>query len=199
MQRGEKLLMSVFIAIGVSVLPVDNLIVQTIFLHRHPMLNIFFIYYTIFGNYIFALIEGILLFAFKNDKFRRHLYLVLNSYAGWFIADRIVVAIKNLTRRLRPFISDPTITPLVSAGGFSFPSRHSCAAWALITPFLISTDSWSIRVLLILFAVLMSFSRVYCGVHYTSDIIIGACIGYAVSKLIFDNLTSKKICYKENP
>jgi len=189
----ETTMILLLIVISLVAIPFDMAIMRAVTSHRIPIINMFMMYYTMYGNYVFALIEGLILLRLKNRRFRNFLYLVLNSYFGWFIADRIVAAIKNIVRRPRPYIQDSSITPIVTAGGFSFPSGHSSAAWALTVPFILTARSRLIKLVLILFAILMSFSRVYCGVHFLSDIIFGGYIGYVVSKSIFENITAKKL------
>ena len=59
----------------------------------------------------------------------------------------------------------------------SFPSGHTCAAfaaglsWARTLPW-----RWS-RILAVILAVCMGLSRLYVGVHYPSDVIAGALVG----------------------
>jgi len=193
MHRREAILILSISLLSLLIIPLDMEIAEAVFSWRTPIMDTFMIYYTTYGNYIFALAEGMILLASKNKKFRYYLYLVLNSYFGWFVADRLVVAIKNIIRRPRPYVANPAITALAPVGGFSFPSGHSSAAWALATPFIVTTRSRITRFLLILFAVLMSFSRVYCGAHFVSDVIFGGCIGYIISKQIYDNITAEKL------
>jgi undecaprenyl-diphosphatase len=67
----------------------------------------------------------------------------------------------------------------------SFPSGHATTAFAaaVATAMLIPSLRWPALIL----AALVSFSRVYLGVHYPIDIIagavLGAAVGYAVTSL----------------
>ena len=70
---------------------------------------------------------------------------------------------------------------------YSFPSGHSCAAFAA------ATVCWKMLPRpyggsILLLAALMAFSRLYVGVHYPSDvlggILIGTAAGFAAMKLI---------------
>ncbi|MCR8487307.1 MAG: phosphatase PAP2 family protein [Crenarchaeota archaeon] len=179
--------------LSLALIPLDVEIIQAVVSLRTPLVNWFMIYYTTYGNYIFALIEGLILIFSRKRDYRDILYLVLNSYAGWFIADRIVESLKNIVRRPRPYVLFNSIEPLVKSDGFSFPSGHSSAAWALALPFMMVINSHKVKFALVLFATLMSFSRVYCGVHFLSDVIFGGCIGYVISKSIFENAVAKQL------
>lgn len=87
------------------------------------------------------------------------------------------VTIKPLVERSRPWLDLP-ITPLVVENDpHSFPSGHTCAAfaagmiWVRALPW-----RWG-RVLAVVLAVAMGLSRLYVGVHYPTDVAAGALIG----------------------
>lgn len=87
------------------------------------------------------------------------------------------VTIKPLISRPRPWLDWP-ITPLVTERDpNSFPSGHTCAAfaaglsWARALPW-----KWG-RIAAVVLAVLMGLSRLYVGVHYPTDVLVGGIIG----------------------
>lgn len=68
----------------------------------------------------------------------------------------------------------------------SFPSGHATVAFTPI-PFLFKFFQKSLRwipIAWLVFAVLLSFARLWFGLHYLSDLIAGAAIGAAVSYFI---------------
>ena len=89
-------------------------------------------------------------------------------------------ALKNIVERTRPYEAIPGLVRLIEAqSDFSFPSGHTCAsfaaAFALYKTLPGKRKIW--KVLCIVLAVLISFSRLYVGVHYPSDVLAGALIG----------------------
>jgi len=89
--------------------------------------------------------------------------------------------IKQIVRRPRPFVADPSITPLVRIGGFSFPSGHSSGTMLLYGTIIILASlyfkkaSWrrSVIGLSILMILLTGYSRIYLQVHYPTDVLAG--------------------------
>ncbi|HXR06652.1 MAG TPA: glycosyltransferase family 39 protein, partial [Candidatus Acidoferrum sp.] len=99
--------------------------------------------------------------------------LVLGLCLGdWVIAD----VLKHGLARLRPFNRLPDTHVLVGrSGSFSMPSSHALN-WFLGTIIALVYYRKSIYFMLPL-AVIVSFSRIYNGVHYPSDVLAGAVIG----------------------
>lgn len=81
--------------------------------------------------------------------------------------------IKPLSKRRRPFHRYPGIKNLIVPPDlYSFPSGHTAAATVAVVVF--SMNSPSLLPVFILFAILVGLSRVYLGVHYLTDVIVGA-------------------------
>lgn len=94
------------------------------------------------------------------------------------------VILKQLVLRPRPYVTMEALIPLLtSADPNSFPSGHTCAAfaagmaWAGALPW-----RWA-RAAAVVQAVCMGLSRLYVGVHYPSDVLAGALIGRSVRAL----------------
>lgn len=88
--------------------------------------------------------------------------------------------VKNIVQRPRPALEH-----LVEQSGYSFPSGHSLSAmvfYGLIAIILFNRLGGKKRywaaALLALLILLVGFSRIYVGVHYTSDVIAGLCEGF---------------------
>lgn len=84
-----------------------------------------------------------------------------------------VRAIKRILPRSRPRLQGlPPLAPTPSP--MSFPSSHTAAAVAAVGAF----DGLIPRPLLQLLALSSGFSRLYLGVHFPSDVAVGAGLGW---------------------
>lgn len=86
--------------------------------------------------------------------------------------------LKHLVSRPRPWLTVEGLVPLIAEHDpNSFPSGHTCAAFACcLTWARFAARRW-VKVLCLVLAVLMGFSRLYVGVHFPSDVIAGCAVG----------------------
>lgn len=96
----------------------------------------------------------------------------------------IYAAIKHLTARPRPHMAhDDLVLSVAPLDKYSFPSGHTLHAVNFAIQ--ISVFAPSLAWLVIPFAVMVALSRMVLGLHYLSDVLVGAIIGalLAVSSL----------------
>jgi membrane-associated phospholipid phosphatase len=79
----------------------------------------------------------------------------------------------------------PVRLPGTPAGGYSMPSGHATAAWALATSLSLHYPKWSVIWPSFAYALGVSISRPYLGVHYPSDLLAGAIIGAGVAYVTY--------------
>ncbi|MEW5251578.1 phosphatase PAP2 family protein [Microbulbifer sp. 2201CG32-9] len=90
--------------------------------------------------------------------------------------------IKKKFQRERPFINISNIKITESALDiYSFPSGHTMHS-VCFSIILISSNIWW-GLLVVPFTILVSISRVVLGLHYPSDVIVGAAIGASVAAI----------------
>lgn len=88
------------------------------------------------------------------------------------------VVLKHLVSRPRPYTVVEGLIPLLTSGDpNSFPSGHTCAAFAAGVAWFGTAKKGGWRAAALVQAVLMGLSRLYVGVHYPSDVLAGAIIG----------------------
>lgn len=89
----------------------------------------------------------------------------------------ITTTLKFSIDRARPFETYPDIQNLVGAGSPSFPSGHTSEAFATATSLSLAFPKWYIIAPAYLWASAAGYSRMHLGVHYPSDVLVGALVG----------------------
>ncbi len=113
----------------------------------------------------------------SGSKVSREIFVALTA------SHLLVHIIKRIANRPRPCNVLKNITTLVvPLEAYSFPSGHTTAGFSLAVTLTLTYPAYGIYFLLI--AALIGISRIYIGVHYPSDIIIGAMIGSIFSLFI---------------
>ena len=115
---------------------------------------------------------------------RRSLLLVvpLTAVCVWG-ADLLTLGLKAATDRPRPFDAVPDPEPLLTGTlGSSLPSGHAAtsAAGASVLAAFAPRAAPAFAVL----ALGIAFSRIYVGVHYPADVLLGVAIGAAVALVV---------------
>lgn len=148
---------------------------------------------TNFGGAVFLSIATIaLLLLIKNKKIR------LSIFSNIVIITILNQLLKRILRRPRP-----TEFRIVEETGYSFPSGHSMVSMAfygyliyLIYRYIKNKYiKWSLIVLLSILICLIGISRIYLGVHYTSDVLGGFIL--SISYLVVYISLIKKILSEE--
>ena len=131
-------------------------------------------------NWILPILVLILYLGFfKGKKGKIALCLLIISLS---LNDSICAQIlKPFFERIRPsHMSIEGLNLLVSKGGkWSMPSNHASNMFSLAV--ILSYFYGRFKVILFFLATVIAISRVYVGVHYPGDVIIGALIGYIIS------------------
>lgn len=120
----------------------------------------------------------------RSFKPRRALLAFIGIALAIALADQICATlIRPLAGRLRPSHPDNPLSAFVTlvngyrAGSHGFPSCHAANSFALLTYISLIVTRRRLTVFLLIWAVVNCYSRLYLGVHYPGDILVGAAIG----------------------
>ncbi len=168
----------------------DSEIVKGISLLRNDFFNEFFLGINFISSkiIIFFFLTG--LFLWKKRKFILPLWLTLG------LAVAVSFLLKTAVQRQRPFqIGLVSVLPVLEKAShavwnFSFPSFQTMLVFSAIP--ILSKKFPKLKYWWIVFAGLIGFSRIYFGLHFLSDIIVGGAIGYLIGWLIVKTENNKK-------
>lgn len=139
---------------------------------RMPVLNELMLLVTRFGEETAFLVAAIVVF-WCVDK-RRGYYMLSVGFLGT-LANQFL---KLVCRVPRPWVRDPNFTILEqareAASGYSFPSGHSQSAVGTFGAIAYTAKNKWVRNICIAIAILVPFSRMYIGVHFPSDVLVGS-------------------------
>lgn len=134
------------------------------------------------GTLVYALIK-------KDRNVQRNAYeLCISIGAGTLVTQ----ALKYSINRQRPAQRFPDeIFPAQLKSGHSFPSGHTSLAFSSATTIALQYKKWYIVVPAYLWAGSVGYSRMYRGLHYPSDVLVGAVVG--VGSGILSHWLTKKL------
>lgn len=115
----------------------------------------------------------------RHERSRQTGFTILWALAGSAL---LTLLFYYLAMRPRPDVLWPgEIRLLLPTPPFpAFPSGHAAAAFATATVLIMGLRRWWVSVLAIIGALAISYSRIYLGHHYPSDLFAGAVFGVAV-------------------
>jgi undecaprenyl-diphosphatase len=157
--------------------------------HNSPFWDV--VMHAISGKVIWApLYISILIFLGIRYK-RKFLVILLFIILAVTLADQISVQFfKNTVQRLRP-CHEPALQGMVHlfdgecGGKYGFVSSHATNSFniALLSLMFIKKRWYTISI--IMWALIIGYSRIYLGVHYPGDVICGSLVGAIVGWSIY--------------
>lgn len=146
-----------------------------------PVLDHTFPWLTYLGSHLAVILFILLSFIItKQRKISRRLLLLYG------IQSAIVYSLKFLVQRERPFHFLQEMTSKLSKGPGeildpSFPSAH--AVFSFMMASLLARWFPQNRVIFFIIAGFISWTRIYLGLHYPTDVIMGAFLGYGITRV----------------
>lgn len=172
------------VVLGIAILFIisfffDRQIISAIQSLRNPASDTFFLWLLFLekGIIFYPLIVGLTII-FLLWKKRN----IIPFISGFVISLALVFLLKNTISRERPFPNS----------GDSFPSGHAAATFTPL-PFLEYKIFKIITIVGTIMACLFAFTRLWFGLHYLSDVVVGSIIGYVIAFVIKNNWKKLKI------
>ena len=145
--------------------------------YHQTTLDTFFAWVTFMGDGLFTVIVFIVLLI------RRYWAKATQVMAAFLLSALIAQILKNLFSMPRPkqFFHPGEyqyfINGVTHIGFASFPSGHTTSIFALATLLAIFTKRRRLKVVYLLGAVAVGYSRIYLGQHFLGDVLMGSFVG----------------------
>lgn len=141
-------------------------------------------------NFLFSIISALgsygaiwVLIAIIFLKKRKEL---LRFFLGFFCLTIVIFWLQNFMARARPYddILGVGYLGFIDAGSYSFPSHHAAASF--LGAFFLGEKIKKFKIYFFALAILISFSRIYLGAHYLTDILAGGIMGVVFGKAVIN-------------
>lgn len=99
--------------------------------------------------------------------------------------------LRHAIGRMRPANLDNPISSMIHivggyrGGYYGFPSAHAANCWGLVFFLTFIFRNRLLNLTMIVWAILMCYSRIYLGVHYLGDTLAGMSLGFINATIIF--------------
>lgn len=127
---------------------------------------------------------AILYIIYRNFNWKIATTIALFMVATITVGDQLCSSIiRPMVGRLRPSHIDNPIADLVyivdgkRGGGFGFPSAHATNTFSLALFLIGFAKDRALALFMLSWAFINSYSRLYLGLHYPGDLIVGAILG----------------------
>ncbi|MCY9003052.1 undecaprenyl-diphosphatase [Peribacillus frigoritolerans] len=147
---------------------------------QYTDLNPFFVF--IAEYMIFFLVLAVLMFLFSRNNKNR--IMVFCAFIALVISEILAKIAGQFHSNYQPFAELPNVNKLVEkAVNNSFPSDHTIIFFSFCITFWLFKRGWGF--LWGILAVLVGISRIWVGVHYPADVLVGAIISIVSAMIVY--------------
>lgn len=156
-----------------------------------PFFDVFMTIFT--GRVIWwPMYAAIIVVLWRAGRWPRMLFYLCAVLLAVAVADQLCAAvIRPAVERLRPSNPQNTLSELAyivneyRGGHYGFPSCHAANSFTMATFISLLVRRRGFAVFLIGWALINSYTRLYLGVHYPGDLIVGTLIGTAMGFIFY--------------
>lgn len=159
--------------------------------HHSPFFDNFMTLFT--GRFIWIpMYATILWILFKDFCGKRAVIYLLGIIAAIYLTDQTCASvIRPAVERLRPSNLENALSEMAyivngyRGGSYGFPSCHAANSFALASIIALIVRHRRFTWFIFGWAIINSYSRLYLGVHYPGDLIVGAIIGCSFGSICY--------------
>jgi membrane-associated phospholipid phosphatase len=111
----------------------------------------------------------------NNDSVAKQKALFIGE--TFLVSALITVVSKKIIKTDRPYETYPILQPVVTEASYAMPSGHTSTAFATATSLSLAYPKWYVVAPSFIWAGTIGYSRMHLGVHYPSDVVVGALVG----------------------
>ena len=150
---------------------------------RTPVLDAIMLLLTELGGELLFIVAGMLMFWCIDKK--QGYFILLTGFFGVYINQFLKIA----CRIPRPWVLDPNFTIVEAAReaatGYSFPSGHTQTAVGCYAALAVCRRERWVRIVGVIMALLIPFTRMYLGVHTPLDVGVSVVIALALIAVLW--------------
>ena len=139
-----------------------------------------------------GLYVAILYSIWRSFPLKTTIIIILGVILAVVCSDQLTAGLlRPMIGRLRPSNAGNPISEFVTlvngyrGGTYGFPSSHASNTFAVAILISLIFKNWRVLVVMYAWALLNCYSRIYLGVHYPGDLLVGALIGSLIGVVVY--------------